>query len=64
MTPGTGIRIDLDGNKVRLTVVAGDPPEPCAQVWLTPDKARELARMVRNAADFTAAVFGPAQGSA
>jgi len=31
---------------------------------LNADQARELARMVRNAADFTAAVFGPAQGSA
>jgi hypothetical protein len=63
MTPGNGVRIDLDGKRVRLTVEAGDPPKPCAQFWLTPDQARELARMLRNAANFVAAQ-APAQGSA
>jgi hypothetical protein len=46
-----------------VVVVAGEPPENCATVFLTAIQARELARLIRNAADFTAAA-GPAQGSA
>jgi hypothetical protein len=62
MNRDMGIQVTTDGALVRLLVVAGNPPEPAATVFLTPIQARELARMVRNAADFTAAME-PAQGS-
>jgi hypothetical protein len=63
MNRDMGIQVTSEGALVRLLVVAGDPPEPAATVFLTPIQARELARLIRNAADFTAAA-GPAQGSA
>ncbi len=63
MNRDMGIHVASDGPLVRVVVVAGEPPEPAATVFLTPIQARELARLIRNAADFTAAA-GPAQGSA
>ncbi len=62
MNQGMGIEVASDGRLVRVRVMVGEPPEPAATVFLTPIQARELARMVRNAADFTAAME-PAQGS-
>ncbi|MCA3413813.1 MAG: hypothetical protein INF84_04350 [Roseomonas sp.] len=63
MNQDMGIQISSGGGFVRVVVVAGVPPENCATVFLTAIQARELARLIRNAADFTAAA-GPAQGSA
>jgi hypothetical protein len=63
MNQDMGIQISSVGGFVRVVVVAGVPPENCATVFLTAIQARELARLIRNAADFTAAA-GPAQGSA
>jgi hypothetical protein len=63
MTALIGIRVWSQDGAVCLAVLDETKETPTVEVTLTPMQARELARVVRNAADFVAAA-GKAEGNA
>ena len=63
MTAPIGLKIWCEDGSVSLAVADHAGQVLRVQVMLTPMQARELARLVRNAADFVAAQ-APAEGSA
>ena len=58
-----GIRVHGEGQQIYLTVIDNRNPDSTITAVLTEDQARELSRMMRNAANFVAAQ-APAQGNA
>lgn len=57
------IQVTSEGPLVHLTVKDNKMPDASITVVLSADQARELSRMIRNAANFVAAQ-APAEGNA